>query len=603
MRELPPDYHTLVSLDCEDFKIADSLCDPVILIENIEGTPAAFLSGNIFTKGTHLYPKALSLKHTWIDDGRFIRPLPSDTPEMVDKLFYGLNPANLTFPQILNLRTKVENLPVEIRISEEILEAATTASRRFSLPAAPEGLQATLYPYQEQGVAWMDDTLGKLGGLILADEMGLGKTLQIISLILLRRPSKDHPALVVCPTSLIANWGIELMKFAPDLTWSIHRGDNRARIHTHLTETEILLTTYDTLVNDRLLLSSITWTYLIFDEAQALKNPDSKRRQAMNLFSRHYTIPVTGTPVETSLQDLWSLTDLAIPGLLGTRDEFSVTYPDSLESAEKLAEITDPVILKRRLGDVADQLPERINVKIPVDLGTDLANAYEQTREYICDTYPKAGQLVASGQLALFCAHPWLSVKDPEAENWEENIQIKKADGFNLITPKVEACLDLLASAFLNRRKVIVFAAYNNCREIIEAAANLPDAYWNSINGSTPGEERQSILDEFSKHDGNAVLILNPKAAGSGLNIQAATIVIHFTQYWNPALEAQASARSHRTGQNNPVTVYYLYYEDTIERIMLDRTEFRREMADAAVAVTHTDSEDLEKALSLSPIK
>lgn len=112
MRELPPDYHTLVSLDCEDLKIADSLCDPVILIENIEGTPAAFLSGNIFTKGTHLYPKALSLKHTWIDDGRFIRPLPSDTPEMVDKLFYGLNPASLTFPQILNLRTKVENLQI-----------------------------------------------------------------------------------------------------------------------------------------------------------------------------------------------------------------------------------------------------------------------------------------------------------------------------------------------------------------------------------------------------------------------------------------------------------------------------------------------------------
>lgn len=605
MLELPADYNALADSDCGVMKLTDSLCDPVVLIENLEGIPTAFLSGHIFRKGQHLYPKAASLEHTWIDDGKFIRPLPSDTPQILGELFDGLEPSRLTFPQVLSLRTKAADLPLEVKVSEEILEAATTASQRFLLSQQPEGLQATLYPYQEQGVAWMDDTLGKLGGLILADEMGLGKTLQIITLFLLRKPSKDNPALVVCPTSLIANWGLEIMKFAPGLTWAIHHGGNRARIHSQLTEAEVLLTTYDTLVIDRLLLSSIDWTYLIFDEAQALKNPDSNRRRTVSMLRRDYTIPVTGTPVETSLQDLWSLTDIAIPGLLGTRDEFSVCYPDSMDSAERLAEVTDPVILKRKLGDVADQLPERINVEIPVDLGADLSKAYEQTRQYICDTYPKAGQLVASGQLALFCAHPWLSTKDPEVENWEENVQIKKSDGFTLMTPKLEACIELLASAFENRRKVIIFAAYNNCREIIEeAAANLPVAYWNSINGSTPGEQRQVILDEFSNHEGNAALVLNPKAAGAGLNIQAASIVIHFTQYWNPALEAQASARSHRTGQKNPVTVYYLYYQNTVERIMLDRTEFRREMADAAVTVTLSDLEsDLEKALSLSPVK
>ncbi|MDB0057237.1 DEAD/DEAH box helicase, partial [Akkermansiaceae bacterium] len=359
-------------------------------------------------------------------------------------------------------------------------------------------------------------------------------------------------------------------------------------------------------VNDRLMLSSINWTYIVCDEAQALKNPKSSRRQAVATLPRKYTIPVTGTPVENSLVDLWSLLDFAIPGLLGTQDAFELTYPDSEDDAAALSEVVDPVILKRRLADVAQQLPERTNVDIPLEMGVKLATEYERTRQEVLDKYPVAGQLVASGQLALFCAHPWLQAKDPEAENWEDAVEILKQDGIDLMTPKLEVTIDLLTQAFRQNKKVILFAAYNNCKAIIEEAiASLtrnafPKAYWNAINGSTPAEDRQTILDEYSRYDGPAILVLNPKAAGSGLNIQAATVVIHYTQYWNPALEMQASARAHRTGQKNPVTVYYLYYQNSVEEIMLARTEWKRAIAGAAIPITVRE-EDLSAALRISP--
>ncbi|MDB4543728.1 DEAD/DEAH box helicase [Akkermansiaceae bacterium] len=602
MNRLPRHFEELAEADFPDRKIVDIIIDPVLFVQRSGKTNIATLCGKILKKGRKNLIKTHSLEHSWIDDGVYLRPLPSDISKIIASFLEGIDPSNISYPQLLSLEKKIINYPLELEISEEILELPKIACQKYSVPSKTIGLQAKLYPYQEQGVAWMDDTLDRFGGLILADEMGLGKTLQIITLFLLKPPTNNRPALVVCPTSLLANWGNELDKFAPQISWAIHRGEGRARIYTELNSSQLLITTYETLVNDQLLLSSIEWTHVVFDEAQALKNPQSARRIATTLLERDFTIPVTGTPVETSLLDLWSLADLAIPGILGEQEDFLVNYPDSFESAESLSRLLNPIILRRNLGDVAEQLPERTNIEVPLSLGRGLDLAYEQTRSLICDEYPKAGQLVASGQLALFCAHPWLSTKDPTAENWEENVSIKKDDGFGLITPKVETCIDLISRSFKKNQKVIIFAAYNNVGDILQEAGSFSQAYWNSINGSTPGEVRQTIVDEFTHYDGNAILVLNPKAAGAGLNIQAATVVIHFTQYWNPALEAQASARAHRTGQKNPVDVYYLYYENTIERIMLDRVEFRREIAKSAVPIALLDEDHLNEALSISPI-
>jgi SNF2 family DNA or RNA helicase len=171
-----------------------------------------------------------------------------------------------------------------------------------------------------------------------------------------------------------------------------------------------------------------------------------------------------------------------------------------------------------------------------------------------------------------------------------------------LVTPKLERTVQILREAFLSRRKVLVFALFNRCGElIIEAAKSPSHTFWGAINGSTPQQDRQAIIDAFSEYQGPACLILNPKAAGAGLNITAATVVIHYTPVWNPALEAQASARAHRRGQNQPVTIHRLYYEDTVEEVMIDRCRWKSALGNEAAPVGIRDTEDLKRALQLQP--
>jgi len=171
-----------------------------------------------------------------------------------------------------------------------------------------------------------------------------------------------------------------------------------------------------------------------------------------------------------------------------------------------------------------------------------------------------------------------------------------------LMTPKMERAIALLHEAFINRRKVIVFASFNRIGDLLkQAGIDLPAARWGAINGSTAQADRQAIVDEFSSFDGPACLVLNPRAAGAGLNITAATIVIHFAPLWNPALEAQASARAHRRGQTEPVTIYRLFYQDTVEEVMIERSAWKSELANETVPVAIRDTEDLARALQMTP--
>ena len=172
-----------------------------------------------------------------------------------------------------------------------------------------------------------------------------------------------------------------------------------------------------------------------------------------------------------------------------------------------------------------------------------------------------------------------------------------------VVWPQKNCNFKILREAFANQRKVLIFALFNKCYDLLrEAAEDLTDAYWGAINGSTPQEDRQSIVDSFSEHDGSGVLVLNPKAAGAGLNITAATVVIHYTQVWNPALEAQASARAHRRGQDQPVTIYRLYYQNTVEEVMIERSQWKRELGNEAVPVGLRDEADLKRILETEAV-
>ena len=543
---------------------------------------------------------ALGLDYNWVADGNIVRPLPHDTPSVVRQMLGGKPPNTLSFPDVIRL-VRMENPDVPVTADESVFFSAQSIAAELRADQEIPGLHATLFPYQAQGVEWMEQAIRHTGGLILADEMGLGKTIQIIALLLCEKPDTSYPALIICPTSLIANWRKEIMKFAPELSVLVHRGHDRTGITSGLQRAQVVLSTYDTVVNDISIFAGMTWSWLICDEAQALKNPDSARRQAVGRIPRRMTIPMTGTPVETSLMDLWSLADLAIPGLLGSREDFEADHPDSEESAKQLARLTDPVVLCRKIKDVAGDLPERIDIDLPLELGEELSRRYDDVLAETLEKYPVAGNLVATGQLQLFCAHPWLQGAGDPAN--DEYAGIKQSAAMPLLTPKVERTIAILEEAFRNGRKVLLFAIFNRCGEIIHEAAQgrVPDAFWGAINGSTPQEERQAIVDAFSNHDGPACLVLNPKAAGTGLNITAATVVIHFTQAWNPALESQASARAHRRGQTEPVYIYRLFYEDTVERVMIDRSQWRRELGNEAVPVSTRDADDLRRALSIRP--
>lgn len=601
---LDPDYRKFdtTTLPCP---FSERLLSPVLSLARINGQYTATLGAWVRKAGERRFVACPGNNYNWLLDGGRIKPLPHDVPILVTQTMVQSDPMDLRYPQVLALiRDGIDG--VEVFVERSVTESANERCSSMALSTPVEGLNATLYPYQEHGVAWLRDALNSFGGAILADEMGLGKTLQIIALFLQERPTPEHPALVLCPTTLIANWCREVLRFAPSLSILVHRGPDRTGYFRDLMKADVVVTTYDTLVNDVTMFRGVNWHYVVCDEAQAVKNPDSRRRKALSALPRRYTIPVTGTPVENSLIDLWSLADLAIPGVLDSQEVFSALYPDTDEGAQSLSSLTDTLILKRQVKDVAGDLPLRTDVDLPVELNPDSVQQYDLIRQQTMDEYGIAGRLVAVGQLALYCAHPWLRLRQPDAPNWEDLVELAPDPAYPLMTPKMEVCIELLRESVRNQRKVLIFTAYNCCGELIKRAADEQGVgveYWNAINGSTPQSERQPIVDRFSAVEGAAVLVLNPKAAGAGLNITAATVVIHYTQNWNPALEMQASARAHRRGQEQPVTIYRLFYQGTVEQTMVERSQWKRELGNEAVPISIRDKKDLGKALMKSPIK
>jgi SNF2 family DNA or RNA helicase len=599
---LPAEFDAALQVLPAGFAASERVIEPVILIMRSAGRLSVALGGRRVVRGEARIMLAPSIGHAWVADATVLRPLPNDAPSVVARLLGEEDPDDIAYSTAIRLlRVPPEGMTVEA--TPDVLHSGKIAADEMPDEVEIKGLNADLFPYQARGVQWMWDTVNRTGGLILADEMGLGKTLQIIALLLKDPPEKTSPALIVCPTSLIANWVREFGKFAPGISLMVHRGAHRAGIWRDLQVASVVITTYETMVNDISIFSSFEWSWVICDEAQAIKNPNSNRRRAIVTIPRRRSIPMTGTPVENTLMDLWSLADFAIPGMLGDKTVFEVEFPDTREAGQALGQLTDPIILRRRVRDVAADLPDRIDIDLPLELDEKLAKHYDDVRETTMAKYPVAGALVATLQLQLVCAHPWLRVPDATAADWDDaNIVVH--DDLPLVTPKMERTVELLREAFANGRKVIIFALFNRIGDLIRTACkDFSATYWGAINGSTAQEDRQAIVDGFGAHDGPACLILNPKAAGAGLNITAATVVIHFTPVWNPALEAQASARAHRRGQTEPVTIYRLFYADTVEEVMLERSAWKSDLANETVPVSSRDSQDLKRALEISPVK
>lgn len=600
---LPTSFELLRSRVPINFTLSERVIEPIIAIFRNDDCIVARLAGRRIQRGVEILKTAPTNDHLWLVDGDTFRPLPRDSVHLFQKALNGLNPNDVAYRDAIELLRNTDDI-LKVVPDETFIKSGSTAAQELEDTIVVQGLTANLFPYQARGVQWMFKTIRQTGGLILADEMGLGKTMQIIALLLMDPPKPEAPALIVCPTSLVANWVREFSRFANCLSVLVHQGPSRTGIYRGLMTKNIVITTYETLVNDTSIFSAFEWSWVVCDEAQAIKNPDSNRRSALCNVMRRRSIAMTGTPVENSLLDLWSLTDFVIPRLLGTRRDFEEQFPDDVDSAKALSKITDPIILKRRVADVAGDLPERLDIDIPLELGEELSEHYVAVRKETLANYPTAGALVATLQLQLVCAHPWLRIKNITPYTDGDDAELSRCDVYPLITPKMERTIELLREAFFNGDKVIVFALFNRVGDLIrEVFQGFPTAFWGAINGGTPQEERQPMIDRFTEHHGPGCLILNPKAAGAGLNITAATVVIHFTPVWNPALEAQASARAHRRGQTRPVTVYRLFYKDTVEEVMIDRALWKSELANESVPVSSRDIDDLKRALEISPLR
>ncbi|EQD52890.1 SNF2/RAD54 family helicase, partial [mine drainage metagenome] len=451
---------------------------------------------------------------------------------------------------------------------------------------------AQLYAYQIRGVRWLCAVASGGLGCILGDEMGLGKTLQVIVLLASEKNHGHGPNLVVCPSTLLENWRREIAKFCPSLAVLVHQGAGRTGSASILSSVDVVVASYDTVVRDQILLSVVQWNCLVLDEAQAIKNPEARRSAVAKSIPRRVSLAVTGTPVENCLEDLWSIADFALPGMLGSRSEFLAHFEDTVTDAQRLGPLVSPILLRRLVSEVADDLPPRIDIPQPLRLDGTQAEAYERIRREAEAEYGCAAGLVALNRLRMFCTHPRLldaGSGDP-AEGW----------------PKYQRLLEILEEIFSAGEKALVFSSYTGMSDIL--VSDLPlrfgTVHVDWIDGRVSIAERQIRVDRFAETPKPGVLVLNPHAAGTGLNIAAANHVIHYNPEWNPAVQDQASARAYRRGQTRPVTVHQFFYMDTVEEVITERLDAKRDLAAGAARGTaaEPDSGEILKALQRSPL-
>ncbi len=446
-------------------------------------------------------------------------------------------------------------------------------------PKLPRGLKAKLRPYQLEGYQWLSRLAAMGAGAVLADDMGLGKTVQALALLLDR--SKVGPALVVAPTSVAFNWQEEAARFAPALKLHAYADlEDRAQ---RLGPGDVLVISYGLLVRDAKHLASREFATVVFDEAQNLKNAHTQRFLAAKALRADFRVALSGTPIENHLGELWSLFALVFPPLLGSWDSFRVRFALPIEkqidpaAGPALARVIEPFLLRRTKAEVETELPLRTEVRVPVVLSAPEWQLYEDTRlaalsdletprREMKDQQRRVQVLALLTRLRLVASHPRLH---------EERSEI--------VSSKLTRLLELLEELLAEGQRALVFSQFTSHLALVREALDLRGIAHVGLDGSTPAKVRAEKVREFQ--EGSApVFLLSLKAGGVGLNLTAATNVIHLDPWWNPAVEDQASDRAHRLGQKRPVTIYRLISMGTVEEQMLTLHERKRSLIASVLA-------------------
>lgn len=534
-----------------------------------------------------------------------LKPLLSTLGE----LYFNDQPADLqrlrlASPDVARLHTLENSVELRWQGGERLREQARRLHEQTEHSIQPPpGLQAQLRPYQLQGLAWMQ-SLDELGmGGILADDMGLGKTLQTLALILSKKVAGrlQAPALIVMPTSLIANWLDEAARFTPQLRVLALHGPKRKQHFANLGQYDLLLSTYALIPRDLAALAQQPLELLILDEAQNIKNPRSKAAQALGKLTARQRLCLTGTPLENHLGELWSLFNVLMPGWLGNEQAFNRHYRVPIEKhgdAERMALLRArirPFMLRRTKEQVARELPPKTEMIHWVELTQSQRDRYETLRLAMDRKVREEIERQGLARSHLVILEALLRLRQVCCD-------LRLLDGANSGKPehsgKLVALMSMLEELFAEGRRVLLFSQFTGMLALIETELQRRGIPYALLTGST--RDRGTPVREFQAGK-LPIFLISLKAGGVGLNLTAADTVIHFDPWWNPAAEAQASDRAYRIGQTKPVFVYKLIARGSVEEKIQQLQQQKAQLAESILAGDQPDvrmtPEDLDALL------
>jgi superfamily II DNA or RNA helicase len=454
----------------------------------------------------------------------------------------------------------------------------------------PQGMRAELRPYQKAGYNWLSflRTYGLSG--VLADDMGLGKTVQTLTVLLASLESGEtEPSLVVCPASVMSVWKREVERWCTGLTPVVLSGRQRAAFFRHPRQRRLAIASYNTVAREAPTFQHVAWNYLILDEAHHIKNPATAQARACKSLLARHRLALTGTPVQNRLAELWSIFDFLMQGYLGTAPAFErefevpITHAHDAVAVARLKHRIDPFKLRRTKTEVAQDLPPLTQQVMPVKLLDEQRRLYDavlrsEAPELIerLKQDPQATMMVFERILRLrqIAAHPRLL---------NPGLPLLGASG------KFEAFVEVLEDALEEGHKVLVFSQWAQMAGLIRQHLTETGVRHLYLDGSVPVSRRPGMIEAFQRPDGPEVMVLSLLAAGEGLTLTEADVVLLYDRWWNPAVEEQAIARTHRIGQTKPVTAYILQAEDTIEERLADLLARKRDLASTVIEVDQAE--------------
>lgn len=464
-------------------------------------------------------------------------------------------------------------------------------SRSMKVEAdVPNTLQATLRGYQLEGFRWMVRLSGWGAGACLADDMGLGKTVQTIAFLLYR--AAEGASLVVAPASVVPNWKNELQRFAPTLNIHVlNEADDRKALIDRAGEYDVILSTYGLLVNAEEPLVGKQWNVVCLDEAHTIKNRDTKTSKVAMQLQASARLILTGTPIQNHLSELWNLFRFITPGLLGSYEQFRLKFIVPIEEGDKekqrrLKRIVQPFMLRRTKSEVVEELPEKMEITLPVELSEDEMAVYEVIRRR-AKAMLEASSGVNMSTLAEITRLRQAACSMALIDNkWKGE------------STKIQMLLDLIAEIKEGNNRVLVFSQFTSFLELVRKRLDEQGEPYFYLDGSVAMKQREELVRKFQQGE-CPIFLISLKAGGLGLNLTGANYVIHLDPWWNPAIEQQATDRAYRIGQQNRVTVYHLIAQHTIEEKILRLHRTKRDLADSLLEGANagyklTDKELLE---------